>query len=586
MITNLRDRSVRLPLLLVIVSALVVVVGVVLMFVGGQRVGATWDERIHAVMLEYFFLSGWYGSPDWFVNDEPVTPIGRWPYFVYAPVASLIAHAAAVMAGAEPWGGFSDAAPAHAARHLGTVLIGALGIAAVVITAKQITRSWRWGILAGALLASVPMWIGHGMFNVKDLPVGVGYSLVTLGFVIILQPGFARGGTGSRWPRVGAWAAITGGVLLAVGTRPASGFPMAITAGTFAFLILARWLLQRHRSVVGESDETPGSARRMAIRILDLVGPFLLGYVFLVALYPKGFANPLQLVKETLLISGRFPVNDAVVTNGVWLSQPPPWWYLPTWFGAQLPLLVIAGAFIFVFAWTAGVIRLRQGKRIAPMTVAWLVMSIPVSLQVVLFPLLAIAAQSTMYNAVRQFLFVPPAMAVLAALGIQALWHRLASMSPGTKRQAVHYVVVALVALGLTVPMLAQIRLFPYTYTYFNALTALRPIDGNWATDYWRASGPDLARKTPSSGEVSCIFIDDKQPLRPCAEDATLAPYWDLRATGEIQDEKLGPNEYWLLRENNGEIAPPDGCSLNNAITRPLFGQEITIAQIFRCTLP
>ena len=26
---------------------------------------------------------------------------------------------------------------------------------------------------------------------------------------------------------------------------------------------------------------------------------------------------------ETLLISGRFPVYDAELTNGVWLTQPP-----------------------------------------------------------------------------------------------------------------------------------------------------------------------------------------------------------------------------------------------------------------------
>lgn len=238
---------------------------------------------------------------------------------------------------------------------------------------------------------------------------------------------------------------------------------------------------------------------------------------------------------------------------------------------------------VFMIAWIGTAIRLRYRSGAPDANLAWIAMTTPVILQMVLFPLMAIAAQSTMYNAVRQFLFVPPAMAILAALGIRVLWQKFNQTAVNDKISMGGYVLLAVISAGMLIPIGAQIRLFPYTYTYFNALAALKPIDGNWATDYWRASGPDLVRITPSDGEVSCILIDEGKPIRRCAEDSTLAPYWDLRGSGDVRQESLGPDEYWLIRENYGDMAPPVGCALNNAIKRPLFGQEITMGQIFRC---
>ena len=163
--------------MVLLLAGVIVIIAAVLMVAGGSRVGATWDERIHALMTETYFATGWYASPDWLVDGglDPFT--GKWPYFVYAPVASLIAHGAAVMTGNESWGGFSDSASAHAARHLGTAFIAFLGIVAAGLIGRLITRSWRWALVGSALLASTPMWVGHGMFNVKDLPVGTGYTI-------------------------------------------------------------------------------------------------------------------------------------------------------------------------------------------------------------------------------------------------------------------------------------------------------------------------------------------------------------------------------------------------------------------------
>ncbi len=561
-----RRLSARVPLAILVVALLVTAFAVILMFLGGPAVGATWDERIHALMTATFFETGWYVSPDWLVDGQLDAFTGKWPYFVYAPVASLIAHASAALAGAEPWNGFSDSASAHAARHVGTALIAVLGILGVFGITRVITRSWRWAVLGAAVLASTPMWIGHGMFNVKDLPVGTGYTLATLGLVLALR----RDYLGHPRLRVLAWVVIVVGVVLAVGTRPASGLPIALMAFGISAAAAVLLLLARRRPTLHTWGLWP--------RLLDPLGSLLLAYLVLTAIYPNGFINPFRMAKETLLISGRFPVNDLQLTNGVWMPQPPPWTYLPTWFGAQLTLLTLVGSLMFVVFWVLLLVRVARTRPRRATALERLLMPVPVVAQALMLPLLAIAVHSTIYNAVRQFIFVVPAVAVLAVLGVRGLVITLRG------QRVVGIVVWVFVAIGLVVPVIDQVRLFPYTYVYYNEIATLKPIDGNWSTDYWRASGRELVRRIPP-GTTSCVLVDERRGLAPCDVDASFAPFWSERGL-DARPGTLADGQYWLVRENGGNLTAPPGCEIHDTLTRPLRGQEITIAQILRCTEP
>jgi len=537
-----------------------------IMFLGSQAVGATWDERIHAVMLTQYFDNGWYASPDWLVNGEPSAKLGDWPYFVYAPVTELLLHGFTAVSGAEAWGGFSDTAAAYQARHLGTASIALTGVLAAALTVRIITHSWRWGLVGAAMLASVPMWMGHGMFNVKDLPVGTGYTLATLGLVAALR----RNQPFSTQLRVLTWLAMVSGLVLAIGTRPASGLPMVgaslLIAGGAP---LVRW----------QRKHTLPWLPKVRIRVLDVIGALATAYLILLSIYPRGFANPFTLAKETLAISGRFPVNDPVLTNGVWLEQPVSWIYLPAWFGAQLPLLVIIGAVGFVSAWLFVLVKTVRGGNSSNQTRAVWILAVPVILQALALPILAILFRSTMYNAVRQFLFVVPALVILATLFFAVLVRYLNQKNLARRMQLTW----AIVLVGILFPIAAQVQLFPYSYTYFNVVAASQPIDGRWSTDYWRASGPEVTRIIPEDGVVSCSLVDDSQGVAPCREQPSFEPYWGTRGE-EAASVTLNEDEYWFIRTNGGDIEIPDQCTLHDRVTRHLWFQEPTIAQVLRCS--
>ena len=201
---------------------------------------------------------------------------------------------------------------------------------------------------------------------------------------------------------------------------------------------------------------------------------------------------------------------------------------------------------------------------------AWLLPA-PIVLQVFLLPALAILAHSTMYNAARQFLFVVPAVAVLAALGVRATIQRLGG--EGQRPAIARIAVWVLVAIGLIAPTVDQIRLYPYSYVYFNEIATLQPINNRWATDYWRASSQELTTLIPADGPVSCRYVTTKQPPSPCGEEATFVPFWSSRGSAALPGN-LGAGEYWFVRENGGDLTMPAGCILHDELTRPLRGQE------------
>ena len=565
------QRSTLVPVWILVILGLVMATAVGMLYLGASSVGATWDERIHAVMLGEYFTSGWYASPDWLVNGAPEAFLGKWPYYVYAPVSELITQGFAVLTGAEPWKGFSESTAAYTARHLATGLIALLGILGTGLITRLVTRSWRWGVVGAAFIATTPMWIGHGMFNVKDLPVGTGYTFATLAFVALCRTNYPRSWRSSALSIL----SLVGGIALAVGTRPASGLPIAMTGislilGAGVYLVIFR--------------ASPTAFPKLGRRIRDLAIGFIAAYLLLVVIYPKGFINPYTLAKESLLISGRFPVNDMVLTNGTWLSQPPPWFYLPTWFGAQLTLIVLVFLVIFVVLWLLLVVRTLAARRaVTASAVESVLLPMPVLLQAFLLPLLAILVHSTMYNAVRQFLFVVPAVAVLAALGIKATLELL--HGDGKPRQTARLAIWVIVAIGVIAPTVDQIRLFPYNYVYFNEVATLQPINGRWATDYWRASSQELTTIIPSTGDESCSYVTLKKGIQPCGEQSPFIPYWGMRGEAAVPGQ-LDQSEYWLVRENGGDVNMPPGCTLHDQLVRPLHGQELIIAQVLKCQLP
>lgn len=559
--TRLTDP--RVPTALLVLAGVVVAVNVAVLFLGAWDIGVTTDEPIHVDRLQRWFDHGWYAPSSQMAGSEPDPSVSG--LYVYGPVAALLAHVVSVLGGTESWGVLSGAPDAYATRHVAVALLSLLAAAAVAAIVRLLLGSWRWALVAAAILTAIPTWTGHGMFNIKDTPVAAGYIVVTLGLVALARPSAPT----SRRVRVLGAVAVGGGSVILVGTRPGTWVALLLSV---AFMLVLTWgadLLGPDRSVAASALRS-----RLGSAVLGL----LAAWAVLLVVYPTLFAVPGRLV-AAFADSADYPWNDTILTAGMTLSMPPPPYYLPLWFGAQTPVLLLVLALGGIVSPILLLLRVRSGGASADVALA--TGQAIVSAQAVLLPLGAVVTSAVLYDGTRQVLFVLPAFAVSATVATWLVCRRLSA----TNRLRWRTGLVWALGLSLVVPTVTAARLFPYSYTWFNGIASTAPVDGVWMTDYWSASNRESIPLLPAGSEQGCHEWTPEAQLLACDDFAEQAVFWPTRGTG-IDAPALGAGEYAQLSFNRGSVVPPEGCTKVAAVSRPLFFREITMSFTMRCDVP
>lgn len=554
-------RLARVPLVATIGAALIALVGLAVMVVGGQATGVSWDEPYRIGKLNNLFATGWFADD---VKDGVPLDFNT---FVYAPVADLISHAFGVLAGAQEWAHAAVTADAYAARHLAVGVFALVAAAAAAAVAGYVLGSWRWAVVTAGLLGAVPLWTGHGMFNTSDVPVAAGYTLVTLGVVVLVR----AQASGLRWPAlVGGGASLLAGMTLAIGTRPATWPAMVVS---LVIALTAALLLSPAGGRVRCLGLTAASVG------LAVVGAALLLWVS----YPAGFGEPLRLLRESVTQSAKFGGQTAQPAEPTSLLEAAG--YIPSWLAVQLPL-VIALLSIAGLVAGAGVLFLVLARRWREPSEQWRAAAIvAIAAQLLVLPAGAAIMRSNVYDGVRQFLFILPVLAVVATIGVAAIVTLIGRAPRGSV--VLQAVVWVLVGIGVLLPVVDQVRLFPYGYAYVNELAAREDINGRLPTDYWRTSMRELIPLVPAEGDTSCTFDPLILGLVPidCATQGQLAPYWDTRGSQSL-GVSVPAGKYLFLETNRGRVDPGPGCSVIDTVTRPLHGQDVVMSYVAVCEAP
>lgn len=528
-------------------------IALVILWRGAALIGVSWDEPIHEASLAEYFRSGVFVPRYAIAGGIPTIADAS----VYAPVGALWAHAMGVVSGAHAWAESSLSASAWSSRHNATAVLAALTVGVVAVLGRLVLGRWSWGLLASATLASIPLFVGHGMFNIKDVPVAAGFSLVTLGLVLLAGQTF-------RLRRDScAFLAIAAGVLLSIGNRP--GVWIALALSVFASLLayLVADLL--------------GSSARVALvhfgrRSGVIAASLLTAGLILWVTYPYAFGEPWGLLRNSLAASQSFPWFGQTLTAGQYMPAQPPWTYVPLWLGAQLPILItlmaLVGLVTIIVAYAQSLARVgdRRGSGYT---------GIPIVLQALSVPLGVVVLGATLYGGVRQLLFILPAVAVLAAVGVHWLALRVSHSSRRWLTSALWVVVI----IGLVIPTISQVRLFPYSFAYFNSIAASRDINGNWDVDGWWLSARELVEEKTLPTRVVCAESPPR-PLVDCEQLGVVAPY--LPASADPMGQGA-PDGYTLLTRYETPLAK-DVCRTVGGVSRPLFWQEVRLSSIEECT--
>jgi hypothetical protein len=347
--------------------------------------------------------------------------------------------------------------------------VGIVGLVAVWRTGRRIGGPLA-GLLALALLATCPTYVGHVFMNAKDGPFAVAMAILLLGLVRLFEQ-YPR-------PSIATGALVGAGFGLAIGSRIMGVLGVLFALGALALLVV----------VEARADDLAAAARRLGRFALAMLPVAFLGYAVMALVWPWGVVDPLNPLRAVAYFSHFFEKPWQELLDGkLVLVTDMPRRYLPTLLLLKLPEILVVLGLAGSAGVLAGVLRREYPpNRRAMLLVVLLAALLPIAITVL--------ARPALYNGIRHFVFVLPPLAVLGGLAGAWIANRLRERSP-VAASAAALVFIA----GVASPVIEMVRLHPYEYTHFNRVAGgVGAARGRYMLDYWALSFKQAAQDLKS----------------------------------------------------------------------------------------
>jgi hypothetical protein len=216
---------------------------------------------------------------------------------------------------------------------------------------------------------------------------------------------------------------------------------------------------------------------------LRLLPALVLAYAIMILAWPWAALAPLNPIRGLLAFSEFQYSIRTLVAGRVYEMANVPRLYVPTYILIRLPLLTIFGAALgmtmaLLPRFVAGLTSRQRGE-IALVSLT------------VIFPLACeVITEGPAFDGLRHFLFVVPALAILAGIGLDAAMRAFA-----TRGRLVGSAALAVVTACFLWDSSTLVRLHPYEYLFYNPLVGgLEGASRRYDVDYWFSSMPEALR--------------------------------------------------------------------------------------------
>ena len=369
-------------------------------------------------------------------------------------------------------------------RHVMSTIAGWVIILVTALFAVWLS-GYRTGIIVMFLFAITPVFMGHSQNNLKDIPFALGY-IASIFFMLRLLFGKDR----YRFRHI---------LLLTLSI----GFALSIRAGgllLICYLFLFSLIKAVQDIIINKKEGINRSIKLFIIVVLISGAAYFLG----ILLWPYALQDPLRNVYDSYEVMAHFPATFRQIFEGkvIW-SDFVPWYYLPKSMVITIPVVVLTG-FIAFFGFTGKIAR--SGKALIYGLILF----------TIIFPVIFVMIEkSNLYSSWRQFLFVYPAMVLLAAAGFDLIFSLI-------KSWYYRLIPVVLILVFAVPPVRYMADNWPYSYFYYNILTGgLKGAYGNYETDYYYVG----------QTEASEWLIDylNKEKIDSAVVKATFPVNWQFR---------------------------------------------------------
>jgi hypothetical protein len=355
-------------------------------------------------------------------------------------------------------------------RRLLGAIVGLVGLFAAWRLGRRLGGPLS-GLLSFRLLATCPLYYGHMFINAKDGPFATVMTIALLGLVRAFQ----------EYPRASVpTITLCGlGIGLAIGARVLGGFAVMNALLPLPFIVAVRSRAEGLRPALNEC----------ASFLAPFIAAAVFAYLVMGLVWPWSVVSPLNPFHAVEYFSNFFEKPWRELFDGQLVPVVDmPRSYVPTLFVLQLPELMLAlglcGAALALIAVVTGADRDAAGAgRRAALLSTLLAALLPI--------LITVAVRPAMYNGIRHFIFVLPAIAALGGLadaGIAARLRQYGNTALGAGMLALCF--------GFTSPIADMVRLHPYEYTDYNhfagGVSGARP---DFMLDYWGLSLTQASRR-------------------------------------------------------------------------------------------
>lgn len=386
--------------------------------------GITWDEINIIVyaedILNYYFS---FGEETNVLNKE-----GGRDYNVLVNYGLFFDSFAALINKFSPFSIYQT-------RHILNALVGFAGIFFTGLLARE-AGSWRTGLLGLLFLALSPYFFGHAMNNPKDIPFASGF-IMSIYFIIRFLKQLPKPKTSTIFLLILSIAFVNS---IRIGGLMLIGF-----LGLFTGLA---WIKQSSKLGLGKALLLiPGYAK-------NIVAITLSSFFLALLVWPYGLQNPIQNPFEALQFFTNFSgvtIYEIFEGKRIYMNEVP-WYYIPKFLLIGNPLFAVFGLFLALLP------MLLTKKSKLNTAVIW------ATSFTLVFPIAyAVYGNSTLYNGWRHFIFVYPAMVVLAAAG----WDFLLQLS---NNKIAKYAISAVVGVLMLNTTYWMVKYHPNQYVYYNEL--------------------------------------------------------------------------------------------------------------------
>ena len=332
-----------------------------------------------------------------------------------------------------------------------------VGVVAIAFCGLELGGWWA-AFLAALSLWLYPRFFGAMFNNSKDIPFTSATILILWAVLLLVR----------QWETKRKYLINSVLVGFLIGLADALRIVALFWYVVLGLLVVGWWIFCGQRQV--KEKQVMANLRKQVIATMIIA---VVSLITMYALWPYIILGPVDNLHQAITLMSKYPWTLPVPFAGqVYHANNLPRYYTPGWLVVGSPPAVI------IFAAIEGLfacVTLIKGKTIdTKIVLVCLALILPLGGLVYL--------RATLYDAMRQFLFLVPPLLLLGVCGLMNLCTFLAR-----RRQIIAVVGLVVLALGAQFQVIYDmVALHPYEYMYFSPLVGGVPgATGKYDLDYW-----------------------------------------------------------------------------------------------------